>query len=82
MNYYSNEGFSLNLKKDHKFILSYKLNYDTILLSSGTWAQSGNLIVLIDAFLKSNFYLLVKADKSLISKYVLGDYKGIMFRVR
>lgn len=80
--YYSNNGFSLSLKKKQQYILSYKLDYDTILLSSGTWLQSGNMIVLSDVFLKSNFYLLVKADKSLISKYVLGDYKGIAFKVR
>lgn len=78
--YYSADGFLLNLKKEHVFLLSYKLNSNTLLLSSGTWQRKGNELVLFDTSLKSYFYLLINKNKSLVSKYILGDYYGVLLK--
>ncbi len=85
-----NEIFKLRLGKyntigewyDELYLMpdkTYKLIFKRIVLSEGTWKRDKNIIELWDISLKHSFYLLIKRDGTLESRYVPGDYEGEIF---
>ena len=67
------QGFKLNIQQNNK----YELEFKSIILSEGEWCRDGNELELKDLNLEHSFYVLI-SDKMLISKLLLGDYKGLL----
>ena len=68
--------FELYLSADSTYSMEFRIGYWDIAFFEGTWSRNGNELILCNANLQCNFYMLIGEDK-LISKLLPGDYEGI-----
>jgi hypothetical protein len=63
--------YEINIQQNGKYVLYYKKTA----ISEGSWKRRKNEIILFDESLQHQYYILINA-KGLISKYLLGEFKG------
>jgi hypothetical protein len=69
----------MDISLDLKVNGDYTIRIDSIYLSKGKWGIKDNKVILYDSYFKSNFFLTIKNQYTLVSALVPGDFAGEEF---